>query len=414
MDLAALSNQEIAESLRALQNPDGLAREETADPLREIEQELMRHRVEVELQNRVLQEIRAELELSIRRYSDLYDHLPLAYVTVTPEACILHANLAAAECLQHERPRLAGSHLRSFLEAYDAGRLAAHLENCARTGRHSTIELTLRLKDGSSMMVQLSSWLAVPAPEGGNQIHLVIRDISKLKEAHRMLEDINREQEAFNRSISHDLHVPLVTISRCAGIVMSEHAATLNPECLTMVRQIQCAATRMEATLKKLLQYSTLAREEIVFGEVNADRIVADLLTEHHGIIQERRAEITVDRPLPHVRGSAVVLSQALANLLTNALQYTEPDEPPRVRISAEPRGAQVILKVADEGIGIEPKFHERIFQIFERLHGFSPYPGSGIGLAIARRAVERMNGRIWVESQPGKGSCFYLELPKS
>jgi len=412
MNLTGLSHHPIAESSRALENSDGLVREETSGRLREIVQDLQQHQVELEAQNRALQETQAELELSIRRYSDLYDHLPLGYVTVTPEGRILQANLAAAECLQRERSHLAGTHLWSFLDAYDAGRLAAHLENCARTGRHSTIELALRVKDGSSMMVQASSRLAVPAPEGGNQIHLAITDISKLKEAHRLLEDINREQEAFNYSISHDLRAPLVTISNYAGIVMSDHVATLSAEGLTMVQRIQGAATRMEATLKNLLQYSTLAREEIVLGAVDVDRSVADLLVEHRGIIQERQAVITVDRPLPDVRGSAVILSQALANLLTNALKYTEPDKSPRVHISAERRGTNVILKVADEGIGIDLKFHERIFQIFERLHGYSRYPGSGVGLAIVRRAVDRMNGRIWVESQPGKGSCFHLELP--
>jgi signal transduction histidine kinase len=145
---------------------------------------------------------------------------------------------------------------------------------------------------------------------------------------------------------------------------------------------------------------------------VNIEGIVADLLVEHRGIIQARKAEITVDRPLPDVRGSAFFLNQTLANLLTNALKYTEPDKPPRVRISAESRGPKVLVNVADEGIGIEPAYHERIFQIFERLHGYSRYPGSGVGLAIVRRAVDRMNGRIWVESQPGQGSRFCLELP--
>jgi signal transduction histidine kinase len=375
-------------------------------------EELTQYRVQLESQNRILQETQAELERSVRRYADLYDHLPLAYLTATVEGRIVQANLAASERLQRERPRLIGSQLQNFLDAYDAGRVTAHLENCARSGRPSTIELTLRLPEGSSSIVQLSSRLGAPGSDGVAQLHIGIVDMSKLKEAHRLLEDINREQEAFNYSISHDLRAPLVTISNYAGIVLSDHAAGLNPEGLSMLQRIQMAALRMETTLKSLLHYSTMAREEIVLGPVNVDVVVTTLLTEHAGIIEESKAQITVARPLPIVRASPVALHQALANLLTNALKYTEPGRAPRVHISAEARGLQMILKVADEGIGIEPKFHERIFQIFERLNGYNRYPGSGVGLAIARRAVERMHGLIWVESQPGQGSCFQLELP--
>ena len=111
-------------------------------------EELQNHKVELEMQNRSLQETQAELEHSIQRYSDLYDHLPVGYVTVTPEGQILQANLAAAELLKRERSHLAGVFLGKYLDAYDAGRLAGHLESCVRTGRQATLEVTLRLRDG--------------------------------------------------------------------------------------------------------------------------------------------------------------------------------------------------------------------------------------------------------------------------
>ena len=130
-------------------------------------------------------------------------------------------------------------------------------------------------------------------------------------------------------------------------------------------------------------------------------------------MIQEKQAEIVVEPPLPHVQATPTMLNRALGNLLTNALKYIQPGEVPRVRISAETIDGRVLVKVRDQGIGIESSYHERIFRVFERLHGYSHYPGSGIGLAIARRAAERMNGRIWVESEPGKGSCFFVELAK-
>jgi PAS domain S-box-containing protein len=358
--------------------------------------------------------MQAELEHSIQRYSDLYDHLPVGYVTATTTGQILQANLAAAECLQRERSQLPGVFLGTFLDSYDAGRLAGHLENCDRTGRQATVDLTLRLKDGSTAAVQFTSRRAPGDPSLPRHIHIAISDISKLKQTQRSLEEINREQEAFNYSISHDLRAPLITINNYAGIVLNDYSAQLNEEGRAMLERIRCAAVRMEDTLKHLLEYSTLSRENIALEAVDTDSLVKDLLVEHRGVLQAKQAEVEVDHPLPTVRACAPILNQVLANLLTNAVKYTREGEHPRVRIFYEMRPTAVVLKVADRGIGIEPKYHERIFRLFERLHGYSKYPGSGVGLAIARRAVERMNGRIWVESEPGSGSCFCLELPKA
>ncbi|MGH7944902.1 MAG: sensor histidine kinase, partial [Opitutaceae bacterium] len=294
-----------------------------------------------------------------------------------------------------------------------AGRFAGHLENCVKTGKPATLDLTLRLKDGATPTVQLNSRLGPGDPGEEPHVLVAFADVTKLKQTQRILEEINREQEAFNYSISHDLRAPLITINNYAGIVLSDHASEMGEEGRAMVERIRCAGLRMEETLKHLLEYSTLAREDIALGTVNTDEVVKELLIEHRAALEEKRAEVSVERPIPAVRGCGPILNQVLANLLTNALKYTREGEAPSVRIFGETRSSTVVLKMADRGIGIEPKFHERIFRIFERLHGYSKYPGSGVGLAIARRAVERMNGRIWVESEPGKGSCFCLELPK-
>lgn len=403
----------LADNVDELQQRENLL-PPTVDRLQETLHELQVHCVELEMRNRTLQETQAELEHSIQRYADLYDHFPVGYVTISPAGQILQANLAAAELLQHERPQLSGIDLATFLEPYDAGRLAGHLDSCVKSGRPVMMDVSLRLRDGSTPAVQMTSRLAPPDPALPRQIVLAISDITKLKHTQRSLEEINREQEAFNYSISHDLRAPLITINNYAGIVLSDYAAGLEEDGRMMLERIRCAAVRMEDTLKHLLEYSTLSREDIALEPVDVEQLVKDLLIEHRGLLQETHAEATVDRPLPSVRACATILNQVLANLLTNAVKYTQAGEPPRIRIFAERRQSNVVLKVTDRGIGIEPKYHERIFRIFERLHGYSKYPGSGVGLAIARRAMERMNGRIWVESQPGSGSCFCLELPKA
>jgi PAS domain S-box-containing protein len=410
-DLASLSKEELVESLRELQCRTPEASAAAIDHLQQTVQQLRVHRVELEMQNRALRETQQELEQSVRRYSDLFDHLPTGYLITSVQGQILCANPAAMELLDQPQGELVGKFVRRFLDSYDAGRFAVHVDACAASGRQSIIELPLRLGSGANIAVQLSSRLAPPLPGVEQHLHIAVADVSQLKRTQRMLEEVNREQEAFNYSISHDLRAPLVTISNYARIVLSDHHEALDEEGSGMLHRIENAAMRMEETLKHLLEYSMLAREEVVLQALELNEVLRDVMIEHRGLIQRTQAEVIVAPDLPAVRGSRVILVQVLANLLTNALKYTQPGVPPRVEIGAAASARGVVIYVRDHGIGIEEKYHARIFEIFERLHGYTKYPGSGVGLAIARRAVERMNGRIWLESQPGQGSTFYIEL---
>lgn len=409
--LDSLTDEQLDQNLRALREgkPGGAGE---SDELRAAAQELEVRRIELEMQQRMLREVRAELEQAVQRYADLYDHLPWPYLTLSRAGQIVSANRVAAEWLQSDRRGVVGCHFRKYLDAYDAGRFAAHLEHGLQHGGPSTIDLTLRLSLGQEVAVQCASRRAL-APAGTEpQLIVAITDISKLKQSQRVLDEVNREQEAFNYSISHDLRAPLVTINNYASIVLSDFGAGIDPQAKGMIERIRCAAQRMEDTLKRLLDYSAIARTEIVLQPVNLDSIVTDLLIEHRAAIEQQNGAVLVERPLPAVVAARDLVTEVLANLLTNALKYTQPGEAPKVQIRAEASDGKVVVRIVDQGIGIEAKHHERVFKVFERLHGYSRYPGSGVGLAIAKRAVERMNGRIWCESEPGKGSCFSVELP--
>ena len=137
-----------------------------------------------------------------------------------------------------------------------------------------------------------------------------------------------------------------------------------------------------------------------------------EVLAEMQEEIVERRAKIQIERPLPVVMGHPLTLHQALTNLLANAIKFVTPGEEPLVRIGATRRDGTVRIQVEDNGIGIAPEYHERIFRIFERLNPAADFPGTGIGLAIVRRAMERMGGRSGVDSELGRGSRFWIELP--
>jgi signal transduction histidine kinase len=172
----------------------------------------------------------------------------------------------------------------------------------------------------------------------------------------------------------------------------------------------------MDRLVQDLLAYSRLSRADLRLRPVSLALAVAEALRGLSAEVKERRARLQVREPLPEVVGHEVTLVQVVGNLISNALKFVAPDVRPRVRIWAEPAAGAgagwVRLWVADNGIGIAPQHRERIFGVLERLHGAEAYPGTGIGLAIVRRGVHRLGGRVGVESTPGRGSRFWLELP--
>lgn len=348
------------------------------------------------------------------RYTDLYDSLPIGALTVDVRGTLLEANLAAAELLGSSREKLIGSALSTHCREQDWPELAAHLERCARSDAGEVLLLCLRAPGGRTLDVQLSSRRALTPAGAPVQIRMGVTDITDLKRAQDKLRETNAEQEAFTHSISHDLRAPLITITNYSEFLSCEHGAAMAPEARDILARIQRAAQRMDAVLQNLLVYSRVCRAEMAMGSVDLGNLITETLLQHHGIIEDCAAKIRVADTFPMVTASRDLLNQVLSNLLTNALKYAPKGVPPEVDISATAQNGDVRITVADQGIGIAAQDHERIFGMFERLHGQSSYPGTGIGLAVVRRAVERMSGRIWVESEIGAGSRFHVVLPSA
>jgi signal transduction histidine kinase len=169
----------------------------------------------------------------------------------------------------------------------------------------------------------------------------------------------------------------------------------------------------MDKLVEDLLDYSRLTRTELPIERVDLDALLSQVLKGMEGEVRERKAEVRVDPSLPTVLGHRSTLDQVLTNLLSNATKFVAPGVLPRVRVRGEIRDDWVRLWVEDNGIGIPPEQDHRIFGVFEHLHRQEEYPGTGIGLAIVKKAMERMGGRVGVESQVGEGSRFWIELPK-
>jgi PAS domain S-box-containing protein len=223
------------------------------------------------------------------------------------------------------------------------------------------------------------------------------------------LQETIAELEGFSYSISHDLRAPLRAMQSFAQLLNDECADRVGEDGRDYLRRIINASARMDRLIHDVLVYSQVARTELQLRPVNLQTLV-DGIVESYPQFQRSAADIVIARDLPSVIGNEAALTQCVSNLLGNAVKFVPPGVRPHIEITAERVGARVHLCVKDNGIGIPPEMHEKIFGIFERLS--RSYEGTGIGLAVVRKAAERMGGRVSVQSAPGAGSTFCLELP--
>ncbi len=221
----------------------------------------------------------------------------------------------------------------------------------------------------------------------------------------------NRDLEQFAHSASHDLQEPLRAVAIYSELLAARSAKSLDDQAMVFLGYLQSGARRMEMLVRDLLTYTrTAGVEENVTEDVDAAEQLEIALANLVHAVENTDARITHD-PLPLVRMKAPHLQELFQNLIGNAIKYRR-ELPPRVHVAAQRDGGYWRFAVSDNGLGIEKQFHEQIFGIFKRLHTTDRFPGTGIGLAICQRIAERYGGRIWVESELGKGSTFYITVP--
>jgi signal transduction histidine kinase len=223
------------------------------------------------------------------------------------------------------------------------------------------------------------------------------------------LEELNGELEAFSYSVSHDLRAPLRSLEMYARILCDDFRDALPEEARRFAERIAKNAEKMDRLTQDVLALSRLTRSEIRLEVLNLDVVLADLI-EQYPDLAAARGRIEVCAPLGRVLGHGPSLTQCVTNLLQNALKFVPAGREPRVRVFSERRDGRLRLSIQDNGVGIDPTHHKRIFGIFERAAPVA-VPGTGIGLAIAKKAVERMGGTIGVDSSPGAGARFWIEL---
>ncbi|MFC6824321.1 PAS domain S-box protein [Halopelagius fulvigenes] len=239
---------------------------------------------------------------------------------------------------------------------------------------------------------------------------LVVQNVTERREYERKLEESNERLEQFAYAASHDLQEPLRMVTSYLSLVKRRYGDELDEDGEEFIEFAVDGAERMREMIEGLLQYSRVDTRGDPFEEVDLEAVLENVRQDLKMKIAESDAEITAES-LPRVYGDGSQLKQVFQNLLANAIDYSG-DDPPRVRISAERDGAKWVVSVSDEGIGIDPADANRVFEVFQSLHAPDTHGGTGIGLALCERIVERHGGEIWVDSEPGEGATFSFTLP--
>lgn len=259
---------------------------------------------------------------------------------------------------------------------------------------------------------------------------VVVRDISKLKLTQQELQskireldqnnqklqryvDSNLQLENFAHTVSHDLREPVRTINSFSQLLQKKYQGRLDEDADIFLDFIASSASSMNTLIEGLLEYSRFNNSEHEVEEIPVEQLLQAVANGLDGLIAERQAVLYICNPMPVICGNWTKISQLFQNLISNAIKFGAREKTPIVEVFAIEELAIRTFAIRDNGIGIKPEYQKQIFQLFRRLHSRRQYPGSGIGLALCKRVVEQHGGRIWVESEPGKGSTFYFTLPK-
>jgi len=282
--------------------------------------------------------------------------------------------------------------------------------------QHYRRNLELEVEQRTAELSNANQWLREEIDErthAEDEIRRLNAELeARVVERTAQLTEANEELEAFAYSVSHDLRAPLRAINGFTQILADRCGPSLSPEGLDCLKKVQFASKRMDVLIQDLLTYARTGRGAVRAIPVPLQSLVQELECTFGERLAAANARFQVARPLATPLGDPTLIEQILMNLLDNALKYRRREAVPELKLSSTAIGEQVLIQLADNGIGMLPEYQEKIFQVFQRLHHEHEYPGTGIGLAIVAKAARAMGGDVRVESSPGRGSTFSVRLP--
>ena len=373
-----------------------------------------------QIANVILQkQVEEELKMSERRYRGLFESMMDGVVQTDGDGRYLEANDAFLEMVGYSLDELRGLTYRDITPEKWHGMDEQIMSNeIERRGFSEEFEKEYIRKDGTVVPIAVRVW-AGEGEAGRKEFWAVIRDITQRKQNERIIEksvrDLarsNEELKQFAYAASHDLQEPLRGMTGFSELLLERYGGKLEDDAHEFLSFIVDAAARMRRLINDLLSYSRLNTRAKPFAKADVAEIIETAMLNLTALIDEHDARIETG-PMPTISCDRQQMTQLFQNLIGNSIKYRRPGERPRVSITVEEIPGYWLFRVQDNGIGIKEEFLDVIFQMFQRLHSKDEYEGTGIGLAICRKIVERHGGEIWVESEYGKGARFSFTIAK-
>ena len=359
------------------------------------------------------------------QYESLFAEAPVACHEIDVNGIVVRVNPAECALLGFQPEHMVGRPVWEFMAFDEQGKSAAALRlKLAGKEEVARVEREYQRRDGVRLFLDIHPKLIRDSAGAVIGLRSFMIDVTERKRAEQALQAqaqelarSNSELEQFAYVASHDLQEPLRKIQAFGDRLRNKCADSLDPDGRDYLGRMQHAAARMQTLIHDLLALSRVASRPHPFSAVNLSDVAADVVSDLESRIEQMGGRVEIG-PLPAVLADRMQISQLLQNLIGNALKFQQPGRKPVVEVRAEllekgPSGGPACrLVVQDNGIGFDEKYRERIFQVFQRLHGRNEYEGSGIGLAICRKIAERHGGSITADSTPGIGSKFVVTLP--
>lgn len=356
------------------------------------------------------------IKLQADQYITILNTTPDGFWIFDKNSKLLDVNDTYCQMIGYSRDELLHLRIPTDVDALETPDETFQRIQSIATKGHERFETKHRKKDGNIIDVEISATFL----KSEDNILVFIRDITERKKyeedlykANEELIRSNKEFEQFANVVSHDLQGPLRTIYSFADFLEADYKGKLDTKADEYIEFITSAAKRMHQMISDILALSRVGTREKEYLPTDVEKVIKIVIENLKGFIDEHNALVTYDIPMPTILADETQLIQLFQNLIDNSIKFHKKDEPPKIHISFKKMYREYIFSVKDNGIGIDKKYFKKLFIIFSRLHSRDEYPGTGIGLAITKKIVERYGGRIWLESEVGQGSTFYFTIPK-